>query len=448
MDFDSKDDYDNDGLLNTKEIDWNSPLIKDKSLKTYESLPTVQECIGYKKELTYVENGLKRLQTLPGNVYSELITKRILPINSDPLSIDGDGDGSTDDIDIYPLVYDQIPLEFRKMYFKGLISKEKIYNTDDGFYICMDSIENILKNMKCDITDEITDTDGNDVTIYQREYFDDQYFYAVKNSEDYAYSIVKLREIGDLNVIDVVTTYGVAVPFCEFDMDEFNYCNHNYDCNCDYATQSTIDSLHKVTVGDGECSKTLAYYFGDVKSEGSYLIGELYIQKLIDESFADSNTVELKQKPEFFWEGIFSISSFLMREEYFNPPESITISNKSNLSNEEKKMLIRYSLGSSSLNSFAAEIQAHAIFTSGADANSYELEKIKKEMALNPMINYGPQFVQVNLEDFITEEIIKHGIKADISYGEETFSAITVYLYLEDWSYYTQKQIEEHGIII
>ncbi|MBP0960161.1 MAG: hypothetical protein J5992_08550 [Oscillospiraceae bacterium] len=90
VDFDSKADYDNDGLLNTKEIDWNSPLIKDKSLKTYESLPTVQECIGYTKELTYVENGLKRLQTLPGNVYSELITKRILPINSDPLSVDGE----------------------------------------------------------------------------------------------------------------------------------------------------------------------------------------------------------------------------------------------------------------------------------------------------------------------------------------------------------------------
>ena len=103
MDFDSKDDYDNDGLLNTKEIDWNSPLIKDKSLKTYESLPTVQECIGYKKELTYVENGLKRLQTLPGNVYSELITKRILPINSDPLSIDGDGDGLLDNKDPIPL---------------------------------------------------------------------------------------------------------------------------------------------------------------------------------------------------------------------------------------------------------------------------------------------------------------------------------------------------------
>ncbi len=62
MDFDSKADYDNDGLLNTKEIDWNSPLIKDKSLKIYESLPTVQECIDYfknTKELTYVENGLE-----------------------------------------------------------------------------------------------------------------------------------------------------------------------------------------------------------------------------------------------------------------------------------------------------------------------------------------------------------------------------------------------------
>jgi hypothetical protein len=169
---------------------------------------------------------------------------------------------------------------------------------------------------------------------------------------------------------------------------------------------------------------------------------------LIDESFANSNTVKLEQKPKFLWEKLLSMPSYQLRQDYFNPPETITINDKSNLSNEERRLLIRYSLGSSSLNSFAAEIQAHAVFTSGADANSYELEKIKKEMALNPMINYGPQFVQVNLEDFITREIIKHGIKADVSYGEETLSAITVFLYLEDRSYYTQKQIEEHGIII
>ena len=78
MDFDSKDDYDNDGLLNTKEIDWNSPLIKDKSLKTYESLPTVQECIGYTKELTYVENGLKRFKYYTEKAYNEAMNSNII----------------------------------------------------------------------------------------------------------------------------------------------------------------------------------------------------------------------------------------------------------------------------------------------------------------------------------------------------------------------------------
>lgn len=94
-DFDDVSDYDNDGLINAEEIDWESSLIKNKSLRTYDNLPTIDDCISHfsdKGELSYVQNGLTRLQALPGNVYSELMTIRILPINSDPLSVDGDRD--------------------------------------------------------------------------------------------------------------------------------------------------------------------------------------------------------------------------------------------------------------------------------------------------------------------------------------------------------------------
>ena len=188
-----------------------------------------------------------------------------------------------------------------------------------------------------------------------------------------------------------------------------------------------------------------AYYFSDVKSEGSYLIGELYIQKLIDESFANSNTVELKQKPKFFWEKLLSMPSYRLRTDYFNPPETITINDKSNLSNEERRLLIRYSLGNSSLNSFAAEIQAHAIAAFGGDVYSDMLQMLKNEIKSNPIFKYGLYSVSIDIAELANEELLKHSIKADVSYGEETLSAMTVFLYLEDWSILTTKQIEEHG---
>ena len=117
VDFDSKDDYDNDGLLNTKEIDWNSPLIKDKSLKTYESLPTVQECIGYTKELTYVENGLNRFKYYTEKAYNEAMNSRILPINSDPLSIDGDEDGYDDYDETYTYYAEPLRVNYTDYYY-------------------------------------------------------------------------------------------------------------------------------------------------------------------------------------------------------------------------------------------------------------------------------------------------------------------------------------------
>ncbi|MBE6838147.1 MAG: hypothetical protein E7507_01205 [Ruminococcus sp.] len=119
-DFDDVSDYDNDGLINAEEIDWGSSLIKDKSLWTYDNLSTIDDCISHfsdKGELSYVQNGLTRLQALPGSVYSELMTIRILPINSDPLSVDGDRDGHNDYDEMYTYCTELLRVNYTDYYY-------------------------------------------------------------------------------------------------------------------------------------------------------------------------------------------------------------------------------------------------------------------------------------------------------------------------------------------
>ncbi len=86
-------DYDNDGLANNFEIDWDSPLISSGKL------PLLATCIhtaNSSGKLTYVENGLERLSRLPNNAYYELLKTEILPLNSNPLDEDSDGDSLLD----------------------------------------------------------------------------------------------------------------------------------------------------------------------------------------------------------------------------------------------------------------------------------------------------------------------------------------------------------------
>ena len=71
-------------LWSFEEVNWNSKLIKN------EKLPSILECMR-SVEKPYVEQGLDRyIQSNINNLYSNLENVYILPIKSDPLSVDGD----------------------------------------------------------------------------------------------------------------------------------------------------------------------------------------------------------------------------------------------------------------------------------------------------------------------------------------------------------------------
>ena len=70
-----------------------------------EKLPSILECMRSVEE-PYVEQGLDRyIQSNINNLYSNLENVYILPIRSDPLSVDGDGAPVTDDIDTRGTVF-------------------------------------------------------------------------------------------------------------------------------------------------------------------------------------------------------------------------------------------------------------------------------------------------------------------------------------------------------
>lgn len=97
---DSTRDYDNDGLLDVTEINFEAKDINGNSLITFNSeniavLPSFNNCVEVGG--TYVEDGLKRIYEKADDSVLTLLGKtKVLPLNSDPLSIDGDGDGISD----------------------------------------------------------------------------------------------------------------------------------------------------------------------------------------------------------------------------------------------------------------------------------------------------------------------------------------------------------------
>lgn len=104
-------DTDNDGLYDFQEIYYD---YKGKALITFDEhnayLPTYGYCIEIMgEEYFYVKDGLTRFYEcqftfMPAaDVKDMLYSTKILPIISDPTSEDGDGDGTEDKTDLYPL---------------------------------------------------------------------------------------------------------------------------------------------------------------------------------------------------------------------------------------------------------------------------------------------------------------------------------------------------------
>lgn len=97
---DSTQDYDDDGLSDVTEINFEAVSESGKKLITVNpdnsvKLPSFNECTAV--EGTYVEEGLIRFYNEADESVLELLDDiKVLPLNSDPTAPDGDGDGVSD----------------------------------------------------------------------------------------------------------------------------------------------------------------------------------------------------------------------------------------------------------------------------------------------------------------------------------------------------------------
>ena len=342
---------------------------------------------------------------------SQVSNKYYFKMNSIPNMKDSDEDHIEDYFDIYPLKYDTTPLEFCKMYKNNIIEKEDIKSTDDGFYLCVKPVEDILANMNCNYSDS---------GVLLREYYDDWYFYAVGTSEDYVYSMVKMRELNDKGPDG--HDAGIAVPFCALDMSVFNNYTDPISIEFDNKLSNAAVGLNDLYNG------TLASYFSKTESKGSYLIGEQYIEKVISESFKDINTIHVSGN---IW--TYTVLEF---------GGDVTIANKSNVTNKEKTTILKYTSGSSSLNSLAAEIQVHAIGAISANTHTSFCQGVIEYCLKN---NIPFKDIPIDWQIKLDNWALTHSIKADVAFGEETIAIITQDVYLTEEAFFTSLQREVHG---
>ena len=215
-------DTDKDGLLDFQEINFeiygkDGLLVQFDEKGNIKELPLATVCSDLyvntkgkdgKKPLTYVENGWKAFED--SIYYSDLSKIHILPINSDPTSVDSDGDGFTD------------KYEYKNMtalsHTAAIIADSVIDDTH-----CLEEDYKIPTEINVDYCDAkistavIDDKDTNKISKpvlkFERNSSSDSTFtlkpekdsdYLFENSENYSISVYREYQFGKKEKIDPI----------------------------------------------------------------------------------------------------------------------------------------------------------------------------------------------------------------------------------------------------
>ena len=186
-----------------------------------------------------------------------------------------------------------IPNIFRLLLSDMCIDKSNITGTSDGFFVVNKSIANIL-SVK-DIFD-FQDTSGERLAC--GKFFDDWFLYAVPIENDYAYSLLKLREqehdTEDGSPADGDTP-GVTISFISFDSERLLDCLSDPS---DEKRRKLNTEINRVVASRGQRQHiALKRYFKNPESQGAYLVAERYVKTIA--SYASEGKLEV---PDFYKE--------------------------------------------------------------------------------------------------------------------------------------------------
>ena len=252
----------------------------------------------------------------------------------------------------------------------GLIEKNNIEKTDDGFFCLNKSISDILAEKE--IYTFPTD-DGKE--LKNENYYDDWYIYAIKKEKGFVYSLFKLREqeydmyAGERADYD---SPGVTVSFISYDLSTLLKCLSE---PTEENRLAMSNEINRVVARRGQRhDSALKKYFCKTESKASYLIAELYVKHIL--SFTHKGFIIVPQK----YEEIYSASLVQSQDSKVNrlpdfinrnneaaqrivcDHDKIYIKNPQSPDRFEKLAILATHTADTSFNCFACEVQYHALF--------------------------------------------------------------------------------------
>ena len=262
------------------------------------------------------------------------------------------------------------PNIFRFLLSNMCIEDLDILKTTDGFFMVNKSVADILSTKG---VFDFPDSSGERFAC--SKFFDDWFLYAVSNDNDYTYSLLKLREqeydAEDGSAADGDTP-GVTISFISF-------CGEILiDCLLDPSDENRKKlncEINRVVAYKGQHHhKALKKYFKDPRSQGSYLVADIYVNTIA--SYVANGTLNV---PKFYKEIVQQSISYKNSVKFARLPnfvaalnkaaggvvcdnESIYIKNREQLTKYEFLAILATHTGNTSVYSFAAEVEYHARF--------------------------------------------------------------------------------------
>ena len=257
-----------------------------------------------------------------------------------------------------------IPNIFRLLLSDMCIDKLDIVGTSDGFFMVNKSIANILA-----LKGILDFPDSSGERLACGKFFDDWFLYAVPNNNDYTYSLLKLREqehdAEDGSPADGDTP-GVTISFVSFESERLLDCLAG---PTDENRKKLNTEINRVVAYKGHNHhNALKRYFKNPKSQGSYLVANMYTRYIA--SFAENECLAV---PEHYKEIVQQSISYKYSGKLARLPcfvealnkaagrivcdnESIYLENREELTEYEALAILATHTGNTSVYSFAAEV--------------------------------------------------------------------------------------------
>ena len=259
---------------------------------------------------------------------------------------------------------------FSSLLNEGFIKPGDILKTEDGFHLVYKSIADILA-----LKGIVDFPDSEGARLLTSRFFDDWFLYAVTEDSRCTYGLLKLRE-QEFDAEDGLPadgdTPGVTVSFIAFDLDILLNC---LSVPSDENRIKLDGEINRVVCRRGQRHHSaLKKYFSSPKSEGAYLVAELYPRHIA--SFARDGALDV---PEHYKEIVQQSISYKFSPKAARLPrfiaslnekaqrtvcdnEKIYIEDSKNLSEYEKAAILATHTANTSVYSFAAELEYHAKF--------------------------------------------------------------------------------------